>query len=216
MKNIMYCLIVVGVCSCAKLKVVAEPVTQITTTPQRIDSSQYPLLKKTFNLVHIEAVSDYYGALSSNVKMVKGLSTTVQGGCLNRSGGRLNACNIIIVEEGDGYLPIASEEDFKAYFAPIDSEEKALSYVAVTTGTTPITQFNIPSRYRTYVKELHKSYAVKKDNGFVTLTYDYQKFGCGPHPYFAVTSFVGPNGNVKELERVKVYEDPDQDGICID
>lgn len=112
-----------------------------------------------------------------------------------------------IVFDGEDFILLKTKEEFKNYFLPIDSPEKALSYVAAVTGYYP--KYEIPGiggRY--FVMVVEDSYAKKFYDGYIVHLYYYDSCGCGPHPYFTVDYLVSRNGEIKELGTQKIWEDP--------
>ena len=201
---------------CSRIRVADEPVTLIKGAPNRINSLEFAEIIKKLRLYDLYEAPDYYGGLIPKYKLVRAFSEVDTCNCLNLSHGFWQVCESIIVNiEGD-YLNLKSKEEFQKCFAPIETEEEALSYVAIWTNTIPVYDFDIKYRYRKFVKLLNKSFVEEVEGGFITLTYYYELFGCGPHSHYSVKSFVDFEGNVEEFERVKIYEDPREDGLCVD
>jgi hypothetical protein len=216
-KNILLVL-AITLSNCSKIKVLDEPTTYIFNKPLQIDSTKFQLLTERFNLNNIEEVSETYGGLKPKYEMsyVTQLltdSTTVNSLWLNQ--GLLPFGFNILVKNRDTFEIIDTKTKFNDYFLPISDEEEALSFVSIITGTSCEYEFDIKFRYRTFVKTINRSYAIKVKNGFETLTFDYDSYGCGPHSHYSVKNFVDYNGNIHLIEKRKIYEDPKEDGLCV-
>jgi hypothetical protein len=203
-----------------KVRIIDEPVTNITQDPKHIPASQYQYLTDSLDLFGIYEVPYYYGGLSPSYEIAtcyKRMDYYEEGEEGFRMSGGLSMLyeNLIIKIDGE-YVFINSKEKFQKTFAPIESEEEALAYVSAYTDTYPQYEFDIPFRYRKFVCKLYKSNARKVDTGYITLTYDYQVFGCGPHSHSSVETFVDFDGNVELIKRKRVYEDPREDNLCVD
>jgi len=112
------------------------------------------------------------------------------------------------------YILVKSDDELKQVFAPIDSEEESISYVSIITGTYPIYDFGyINMKY--LVENFEFTNALRKENGFETVTFDYDIFCCPPHKYNLTRCFVDFNGNVKVLRRYAIGINVD-DNNCND
>ena len=109
-----------------------------------------------------------------------------------------------------------SQEDLGHVFAPIDSPDEALSYALAVTGLGVRYGLEAIKGYRYFVDELQDSHVVEEQDGYWVNLYDYQLCGCGPHTTAAVVVHVSRDGEVQEIDRWDVYEDPDEDGLCVD
>jgi hypothetical protein len=121
------------------------------------------------------------------------------------------------VIEQDGQLALLeSQQDLIKAYAPITSEEEALSYAIASTGLSAYFGFEAPRGFRYFVDQLEDSHAVATGQGYLVYVYHYQLCGCGPHTTSLVELQVNPGGEIKETGRIPVFEDPEQDGLCID
>jgi hypothetical protein len=193
--------------------------TEIKHDPIHISEAEYQYLTDSLNLFGVYEIPYYYGGLSPQYPIAysyMSLDYDDEPSGFKISGGMMYlAENPIIVVDGQ-FVVIDSKEKFQTTYAPIESEEEALAYVCAYTGTYPQYQFDLPFRYRKYMRILPQSYAVKTEKGYLVVTYDYDVFGCGPHTHWYVESFVDFDGNVKETNRKKAYEDPMEDRLCVD
>ena len=204
--------------SCNRVRIIRNPITIITSKPNHIDSIEYEKFLTFFNGGTIRKVPDYYGGLNPKYNIAElWINTwyldTIN--CMNEDNMNAVCMKILIIKDGI-YELIDTKEKLKKTFAPIENEEEALSYVSIYTYTEIRYDFPIKYYFRTFVKSINKSYAIKKSNGYETITYDYDVFNCGPHTHYRVKSFVDFDGNVKIIEKVKIYENPKEDNLCID
>ncbi len=120
----------------------------------------------------------------------------------------------IVLSDGEFKL-INNREEFKQFFAPVETPEEALSFAVALTGSYPVYDIEIPSHYVVYVPEIEETYVKETSDGFVVHLFHHTICGCGPHPVYAVDYLVTRTGEVKEISRQKIYEDP-TDRICAD
>jgi hypothetical protein len=121
-----------------------------------------------------------------------------------------------VISKDGQYLMLSSIEDMQKTYAPITSADEALSYALATTGLSAYFGFEAPRGFRYFVNQLEDSHVVESDQGYLVYLYDYQLCGCGPHTFSYVEVLINPNGNVQETGRIPVYEDPEQDTLCVD
>lgn len=205
--------------SCSKMKIADYPITKINEKPLQIDTSEYKLILSKFNLKSIDKASDYLGGLTPKYKIAivySDINITNDSICMNKERDMSMFCRKILIKKANDYELINRKDDLIALFAPIQNEEEALSYVSLYTDTDIKYSFQIKDNFRFFVRQIYKSYARKIKDGFETITYDYDAFGCGPHSHYMVKNFVDFEGNVKLIEEKKVYENPGEDGLCVD
>lgn len=117
--------------------------------------------------------------------------------------------------EGEFRL-IRNRDDLKAAFAPVESTDEALSYALAATGQDARYDIQPAWGYRYFVGELEDTRVVPTEDGYAVHLYHYTLCGCGPHTTYAVTVHVQTGGEVKITETLPVYEDPAEDGLCVD
>ncbi len=191
------------------------------TTPEvtlQIAASEHPALKQKYDLFAVNPAPAYLGSLSPQVAFASGLKAqcgSEQGVVFN--GGLLGSCTLYPIQTEQGDALINSKASLKARFAPIDSTEEAASYALAATGKQFLTAFkDLSPDFRFYQKRIQRSGVQISANDFQVLLYDYQQFGCGPHPYDAVVYQVSRDGQIKEFSRQPAWADPNQDNLCID
>ena len=145
-----------------------------------------------------------------------GIKEIVNDNCLFYYGCLFSESVCVIIKECSKYHILNNQEDLKTYFAPINSAEEALSYAYISTGLLPKYEFELKTRYRTFVDTISTTYSIEKKNGYEVNLFDYQLCGCGPHTHLMIKYFVAENGNINKIETVKLYEDPKDDDLCID
>ncbi len=189
---------------------------RITERPHRIEESAYPKLRGDFGLVEIKRVSDAAGALTPSLPMATGVMLRPGKNCLYLLGCSGFSGHVLLVKDDAGFRMARNQEDLKRMFAPIENEKEALSYAAVSTGLAPRYEFKIEKKFRTFVWKIRTTSSIRKGDGFEVNLFDYKGCGCGPHPYTMVVLHVGRDGSIRNEETVKLYEDPDQDSLCVD
>jgi len=122
---------------------------------------------------------------------------------------------LLAYKDGD-YLLIRDLEDLKYYFSPIDSQEKALGYAIAATGYTPLFSFDQMENYRILVDELEPTQLKSSSESYEINLFDYQMCGCGPHPHIMKWVKITINGDLEILESTPVFENPEEDDLCVD
>jgi hypothetical protein len=107
-------------------------------------------------------------------------------------------------------------DELQATYAPIDSPEEALSYSLAATGLEA--RFGQPREvgYRYFVDRLEDTNVSQGENGYQINLYDHQVCGCGPHTTSIITVQVTPDGNLQTIAEQPAYENPAEDGLCVD
>jgi len=117
----------------------------------------------------------------------------------------------------DGQLKILkSLGDLMRTYAPIESEGEALSYALAATGLGVRYGLTAQTDLRYFVDKLEDTNVQQIPQGFRVHLFDYKVCGCGPHPTYAVDVLVTSDGQVRELNREKIFEDPAEDDLCVD
>lgn len=121
----------------------------------------------------------------------------------------------VILEDGQ-FRVLQSLEDLQQVYAPIESEEEALSYALAASGLGVRYGITAQRNLRYFVDVLEDTYVETLPQGYRVHLFDYKLCGCGPHPTYAVDVLVSSDGQVQELSREKIYEDPAEDKLCVD
>jgi hypothetical protein len=121
----------------------------------------------------------------------------------------------VILKDGRPRL-IESKEELRQMFAPIENNLEALSYALAYSGLGVRYGLQPEPGLRYYVDELQDTHVRQIERGFLVHLYDYKACGCGPHPTSAVDLLVTPDGQVEEILREVVFEDPAEDDMCVD
>lgn len=117
----------------------------------------------------------------------------------------------------DGQLRVLkSLADLQQVYAPIESEEEALSYALAASGLGVRYGITAQRNLRYFVDQLEDTHVETLPQGYRVHLFDYKLCGCGPHPTYAVQVLVTSDGQVQELSREKIYEDPAEDKLCVD
>lgn len=131
-------------------------------------------------------------------------------GCL-----RADYVRYVILEDGQMRL-LKSLADLQQVYAPVETEDEALSYALAASGLGVRYGITPQPGLRYFVDQLEDTYVETVPQGFRVHLFDYKLCGCGPHPTYAVDVLVSQDGQVQELSREKIYEDPAEDKLCID
>jgi hypothetical protein len=121
-----------------------------------------------------------------------------------------------VIQRDGQFVLLKSLADLQKAYAPITSEDEALSYAIAATGLPAYFDFEAPRGFRYFVDGLEDSHVIANDQGYLVYLYDYKFCGCGPHTTFYVEVLIKADGTVEETGRTPVFEDPEQDSLCID
>lgn len=115
-----------------------------------------------------------------------------------------------MVYDGEQYQIIASKNDLKRLFAPIETSEEALSYVLAATGLhvsyDGVKGHVTPQHYRYFVTEFEDTHVVEVEDGYSMNLFESQNCGCGPLKTFEIEFYVSNNGDIERLSKRKIYE----------
>lgn len=114
---------------------------------------------------------------------------------------------------------IATRDELRDAFAPIECDAEALAYAVAATGLAAV--YDLETRlhpgYEYFVDRLEETRVVPDGNGGYRVHLFHKKiFGCGPKPVSAVEVVVSRDGIVEEGDRTPLFKDPRQDLICVD
>ena len=130
-------------------------------------------------------------------------------GCLMRQYNRY-----LVFQDGKFKL-VASLEEFRALYGPIESPDEALSYALAVTGLGA--QYNLKADVLRYkVNQIEDTHVEQTGDGYKVHLFYYQLCGCGPHGTSAVQVTVSRAGEVQQSAKTLLFEDPKQDGMCVD
>ena len=103
---------------------------------------------------------------------------------------------------------IKNINDAKLIFAPINNELEAFSYAILLSGHYPYFGLKHNKSYRYFVNNIEDSYSMKTRNKFIVLLYgNDNKYGCGSFPEYSIKLEITQNGDISEIEKIKVFED---------
>ncbi len=121
-----------------------------------------------------------------------------------------------VIFRGGGYQTLANFADFQASFAPVESQQEALSYALATTGLRAYFDLETPQNYRYEVEQIEETFVEQTDQGYRVLLFDYSVCGCGPHMFKAVTVNVTSDGGINREAPIDLFRDPELDDVCGD
>lgn len=120
-----------------------------------------------------------------------------------------------IFRDGDFEI-LRTLDELSAAFAPIESPDEALSFSLAATGLEARFDQQRQLGYRYFVDQLEDTNVRQVDDGYQINLYDHQVCGCGPHTTSIVTLQVSPDGNIQTVSEQPAYENPEEDGLCVD
>ena len=175
-------------------------------------------------------VSDAYGGLDPNHPAAVCTKEWESGDqCLRESGGFIRICERVVVYVNGTFQFIATLEELRDLFTPIESADEALSYALLATGyeakydpedyrlAVPDSCDPGPEGYRYYVDQLEDTQVVEVGNGYEINLFTSQVFGCAPHPVSSVPVQVERDGTINHLPKVRLFEeDSESIGCCVD
>ena len=113
------------------------------------------------------------------------------------------------------FVLIKNQADLKATFGPVDSEEEALSFAMAATGFKA--QYGLKNENMRYlVPQIEDTQVKKEENQYRVSLYSFVTCGCGPHAMLLRVVLVKFPGDVLINDPLPVWEDPAQDGLCVD
>ncbi len=133
----------------------------------------------------------------------------------------INSCMIqqyiryLVLVNGELQL-IDSVEKLAAIYAPIESENEALSYAIEATGLSALYDLDQSPNLKRFTDTLEETYVSKQDGGYLVHLFDTFLCGCGPHIVQSVDLVVSTDGSITFSDAIDAYSDPELDGLCID
>jgi hypothetical protein len=193
------------------------------------DETELERYKNEFQLAALSAAPEAFGGLTPARTLARGERYRCEQG-LSPGEGRLRSCPVLVAAtDQEPAVLIDTPEKFRQSFAPVDSAEEALAFAMALSGHFPVYEFDKRARsstmpetldlrpeFRYYSREFTPTSVTRVGNTYRVELFDYQMFGCGPHPYSRVTYQVSSAGEVSETSRTKLFEDPNFDGLCVD
>lgn len=187
--------------------------SEITCTPEGFQQPDPPITM-------ISKPSDLLGGLTPQLPMAVGSSM------LSRDQGEIPAVYVkqcmlgqyvrYLVKVNDETVLLDSIKGMAALFAPIDTEEEALSYAIAATGYSALYNLETVEKPVIYKQPLEESYVQAVDGGFLVHLFDTYLCGCGPHITRSIDFTVFQDGSIQSGELVDAFSDPQYDGLCID
>jgi hypothetical protein len=114
------------------------------------------------------------------------------------------------------FAAIKTTDELKEVYGPIETREEALSYALAATGLEAKYGLQRQPGFRYFQDTLEDTYVAEQNGGYEVLLYHYQVCGCGPHTTSVVRLQVSREGEIQELSNNPIYEDPEEDGLCVD
>jgi hypothetical protein len=131
-------------------------------------------------------------------------------------GGPLPELVRYVIYRDGGFQLIRNPDEFKATFAPVETEDEALGFALALQDVYALYDQKVNLKLKYYIETLEDTRVESMAGGFLVHVFDYQFFGCGPHYTYAVDLKVGNDGVVEEVSRTQIFKDPLMDGLCQD
>jgi len=162
-------------------------------------------LEKKYTCNRIAIPSKYLGGLTPKVSIAECISSLREGNEFFKS---LQQSYKYIISDNGSFKVIRTKEEFKKFFAPVETPEEALSFAVSFTGSYPKYDTTIPKYFRFFVAKIDATHVEETEEGFKVNLFKYKVYGCGTHPTYAVDYIVTRAGEVKGIQEQKIYEDP--------
>jgi|GEM_PF-1658387 len=111
---------------------------------------------------------------------------------------------------------ITSQEQIRAIYSPIQSEDEALSYTLITTGLSADYSLKLEPNIYYLTSIIEDTYVRSTKHGFIVHLYNHQICSCNPHTTTAVDILVQSDGIVKWLGGRPTYDDGTEGLGCVD
>ncbi len=116
-----------------------------------------------------------------------------------------------------GPVLLKSASAFRERYAPVDSPAEAITFATALTSLTPLSSFDAPRGLRYFLPVIEETEVVATSSGYLVKNLLKRKFfGCGPHTNSLVDVAVSRDGLVQVVNERKAFEDPKEDGLCVD
>jgi hypothetical protein len=120
------------------------------------------------------------------------------GKYVHQSGCNISGGTAFVIERKGRYEMIDSLPKLKSVYAPIETENEALSYAIAATGYSALYGTEVLSKTEYYVERLENTHVVIQGNDDIVRLYDYALCGCGQHETHAVDVAVSRQGDIRE------------------
>ncbi len=118
--------------------------------------------------------------------------------------------------QDEGFVLIKGMPDLQRLFAPVETPAEAVSFAVAATGFWAGYDTTINKEYRYLVDTIEDTHVLETENGYMVNLFGYRVCGCGPHTYYRVDVTVTKDGDVTAGKPIPLYENPDEDGLCVD
>jgi hypothetical protein len=127
-------------------------------------------------------------------------------GLYERSCGPPDRIGLVVLREGQ-YQLVANEADLRELYAPIESEDEALSYAILGTGYDPKYFEEIPPKPRIeyLTEQLEDTHVTKGEDGYTVRLYETEECGCNGDETRAWDVLVTVDGHISRSSRGPVW-----------
>lgn len=121
----------------------------------------------------------------------------------------------LAVAQNGQFQVVKNLSELKKAFTPLDTPEKALSFSLAATGFQALYGLKDENlRYR--AAQIEDTFVKPTAQGYDLQLFSFGTCGCGPHVMSIRPVHVTPGGDVVVDDARPVWEDPAQDGLCVD
>jgi len=120
------------------------------------------------------------------------------------------------VFSGSEFFLLANPADLRALYAPVESPEEALAFALALYPVEAKYDLAVQPGLKYEVRTLEDTHVEAIDGGYLVHVFYYQLFGCGPHYTQSWLIKVTTDGQAEVLERLDLFRNPLEDGLCAD
>lgn len=153
----------------------------------------------------INTPNSLLGGLRPSYPMAECLS--YGGRYVHQRGCNISVGTAYIIERGGRYEIIDSQSMLKAVFAPIESENAALSFAIAATGYSALYGTEILPNTEYLVGRYENTHVEKRGDEYLVRLFDYSLCGCSQHETIGIDVVVSRQGDIREIYREVVYRD---------
>lgn len=155
-------------------------------------------------------------ALCVELPFLNGEDVLPLGTYLYQTGCMLPGFTSVLAEKDGVLVKLTNQIAMADYFGSIKSANQALGYAVLMTGLEPYFGLSYQEGWRYYSTEIRDTHVEQINDAFRVRLYQYDICGCGPHSTAAVDVWVRPDGTIQVSEPTLVFENPEEDLLCVD
>jgi hypothetical protein len=133
-----------------------------------------------------------------------------------RIGGLFPTLYRYVIWRDEEFQLLENKQAVRQAFAPIEGQDEALSYAIALTNLEAYYDLQAERGMRYFTNRLEDTHVLNNSAGYEINLFHYQFLGCGPHPTSQVIVQVSRDGDILLGDAQKLFEDPEQDDLCVD